>query len=80
MSRYKFEWKYVRRNILLHEAIEVQMASEWIRKKKESSSLMILSKKRRYSYWKLKEKTEDRKSGKDSLPHEPKEELQIVFH
>ena len=65
----------MRRNFLLHDAIEGQM-TEVKGVGRRTQLLGDLRNRRRY--WELKEEAEDRKSGKDSLSIEHKE-VQVIF-
>ena len=65
----------LRRNCLIHDAVEEQMTEVKILERSITQIRHGLGNRRRH--WELKEEAED---GNDSSAIAPKEEIQIIFH
>ena len=68
----------LRRNYLLHDGIEEQMAEAKRVGRRIIQLLVDLRNRKRY--WELKEEAENRKGGNDSLSHEGKKEIKVIYH
>ena len=71
--------RVLRRNYLLHDAIEGQMIEvKGIGRRRRTQLLDDLGNRR--IYWELKEAAKDKKDGNDSLSIEHKDEMQFISY
>ena len=78
--RRKTDWigHILRINCFLHGNIEGQTTGRKGVRRRISAQLLHLLRNRRH--WELTEEAEDQKGENDSLSHEHKEEIQVIFH